>query len=154
MLIEIRPGSKADSNDVVKISEDILGCLKNRSEFNWPPEVLKAEFESVLSLVLFFDKKIVGFVCYRELPDELEISVLATDLKFQRRGFQTKILVYLQDLAAKQQRDLILEVHSQNLSAEALYSKLGFRVVSKRLRYYSDFGDAIVMKWISNKASC
>ena len=121
--------------------------------FNWPAAKLKTELSLVETLVLEMDQKIVSFLCYRDLGDLFEISVLGTHPQFFRQGYQSDLIKCLQVLAAKQQRRIILEVHLQNEEARPLYLKLGFLEIHRRKNYYPDGGCALVLDW-NNKAGC
>ena len=153
-MVEVRQASCDDFNEILIIAAAVFANVNNKAQFNWPAELLIRELENVSTLVAIKEGKLLAFICYRKLPDEYEISVLATALNYQKQGLQTKIIQYLQGLAAKQHCAIILEVHCKNLGAEALYRKLGFSALTRRLRYYPDQADALVMKWFSNKAGC
>lgn len=152
--MNIRQARATDFAGILKIAENIMSSLENYAAFNWPRGQLLVELGQVTTLAADSEGSVHGFLCYRDLPDFFEISVLATDPGHQRTGLQTKLIQYLQDLAAKQRKDILLEVHSENLGAIRLYQKLGFASIHSRQNYYSDGAQAVVMKWESNKAGC
>jgi ribosomal-protein-alanine N-acetyltransferase len=136
-----------DQQQILQISEQIFNSLDNKAFYNWPKADLLSELEKASSLVFEVDEQIVSFVCYRDMGDVFEISVLATSLLQQKKAYQQRLLEYLMSIAAKQRRPIFLEVHSQNLSALRLYQKMSFILVNVRKKYYSDLSDALVMKW-------
>jgi ribosomal-protein-alanine N-acetyltransferase len=120
--------------------------IENKAYYNWPRALLISELEKATSLVFEVEKQIVSFVCYRDMGDVLEVSVLATSLLQQKKAYQQRLLEHLLHIAAKQRKPVFLEVHSQNQSALQLYQKMGFILTHVRKKYYSDLSDALVMK--------
>lgn len=150
----IRRATESDFKNIAEIGESIYHAIKNKAQFNWPREALVNELKSVNTLVVESGEEVVSFLCYRDLPDVLEISALATKPLMQKNNFQTVLIQFLQGLAAEQQKYIILEVHQDNTIAQGLYQKMGFLLLYSRKRYYSDKGDALVMRWDNNKAGC
>lgn len=121
--------------------------------FKWPPTQLQVELNESRSLVFEQNAQVRSFVCYRVLPDYFEITVLGTDPDFLRLGLQRELLKSLQELAAKQQKRILLEVHAENQPARSLYAGMTFLPIHTRLNYYSDGASALVLEW-NNKAGC
>ncbi|KHD87780.1 MAG: peptide N-acetyltransferase [Bdellovibrio sp. ArHS] len=113
------------------------------AQFYWPPDLLGAELATAEAVGVFEGEALAGFILYRELPDAWEISLVASHPRFRRQGYMERLFTYV--IAAKgQERQLWLEVHEENLSAQKLYEKLGFKEVRRRPRYYADSGTAIL----------
>lgn len=111
--------------------------------FYWPQDLLGAEMATGEALGVFEGEILTGFVLYRETPDVWEISLVATHPHYRRQGYMEHLLGHM--IAAKgQERALWLEVHEENVSAQKLYEKLGFREVRRRPRYYKDGATAIL----------
>jgi ribosomal-protein-alanine N-acetyltransferase len=91
--------------------------------------------------------RLVGFLVYWVVHDELHILNVAADPIYRRRGIATALLTA--GLKQAQERALALatlEVRRSNAAAQALYLKLGFEVAGVRRNYYADLNeDAIVM---------
>lgn len=84
------------------------------------------------------------FACWQ--LDELHILKVATHPVYQRQGLATLLLdVALQEARRQRGRGLILEVRPSNRGAFLLYRQLGYHVLGRRPRYYSDGEDATVM---------
>ena len=150
----IRNAISSDFKFISEISDSIYKSMKNTALFNWPSNVIIQELEYAITLVIEENGEIVSFVCYRDLPDFYEVSALATRILYQKNNYQSLLIHYLQELAAKQRKSVILEVHQENTPAKHLYQKMGFILVNSRLHYYSDKANALVMKWDSHKAGC
>ena len=145
----LRNAAAADLESLLSIAGSILYELEKPASFNWPEASLREELSHVSTLVFENEEGgVSGFVGFRRMPDFFEISILATAPAAQRTGVQTRLIQYLQDLAAKQRMDIFLEVHHENLRAIALYRKLGFSLVHSRKNYYQDGADALVLKWL------
>ncbi len=117
------------------------------SGFNWPQALLAEELKVAGTLVSEKEGAVRSFLCFRSLPDYFEITVLATDPEFGRLGLQSELIKYLQELAAEQQKRILLEVHQANAHAQRLYTKQGFSEIHQRPKYYSDGGSALVLEW-------
>ncbi|MEK2690650.1 GNAT family N-acetyltransferase [Bdellovibrio sp. GT3] len=112
-------------------------------QFYWPADMLGAEMATAEGVGIFEGEELAGFVLYREVPGAWEISLVATHPQFQRRGLMEKLIGYM--IAAKGQgRELWLEVHENNESAQKLYEKLGFKLNGRRPRYYKDGATALL----------
>lgn len=152
--MHVRNATPADFKAILQISHDIYSTIENKAHFNWTASVLTEELKSVQTLVVESEGDIKSFLCYRDLKDVYEISVLATAIFVQRNNFQATLIGFLQEFAATSQRTIILEVHAENQKAIALYKKMGFMLLHIRKQYYHDLADALVMSWSSNKAGC
>jgi ribosomal-protein-alanine acetyltransferase len=84
------------------------------------------------------------FSCWQ--VDELHILKVACHPLYQSHGLATTLLREALDEASRGGgRGLILEVRPSNRRAYRLYHFLGYRVVGRRPRYYTDGEDALVM---------
>lgn len=84
------------------------------------------------------------FACWQ--VDELHILKVATHPVYQRQGLATSLLdMALAEAKRMGGRGLVLEVRPSNRSAFLLYRRLGYQVLGRRRRYYSDGEDATVM---------
>ena len=150
----LREAAESDFELISEISQSIYSSIANKALFNWPGAVLRGELQNVKTMVVEANCELVSFLCYRDLPDLYEISVLATRFSVRNKNFQTALIEFLQRLAAKQRKSIMLEVHHLNLPAQRLYQKTGFLLVNSRRNYYSDGAEALVMKWTNDKAGC
>ena len=146
--MSVRFAQTEDFPVINKITEGVLNQI-NITLFNWPSELLLSELRNTYTLVYEHEGCTVSFLCYRESDELLEISVLATAVEAQSKGFQTKLIEYLQLDAAKRKKSILLEVHAANEPARALYQRKGFNQIHIRKSYYRDGGDALVLQWQS-----
>ncbi len=80
--------------------------------------------------------------------DDAEILNIETSPSHRRQGLAQSLLAEAFDWARQNQRQAVwLEVRAGNDAAINLYRKTGFVQVSTRQRYYSNFDDALVMKY-------
>lgn len=113
------------------------------AQFYWPLDLLGAEMATAEAVGLFVEEQLVCFILYRELENAWDISLVASHPQFRRRGYVEQLFKHL--IAAKgQDQELWLEVHEENVPAQKLYEKLGFREVRRRPRYYKDGATAIL----------
>ncbi|MEZ5920846.1 MAG: ribosomal protein S18-alanine N-acetyltransferase [Parvularculaceae bacterium] len=88
-----------------------------------------------------------GFVFWRRLGDEAEILSIGVAPEWRRRGCGDALLRGVINEGRKSGcLRLFLEVDARNFSAHALYRNCGFEQISRRLNYYKDGGDALVMR--------
>jgi ribosomal-protein-alanine N-acetyltransferase len=119
--------------------------ITQESEFfaPWTEVSLREELQIAKSLGLWRDGSLKAFVFFRELPDQIEISWLATRRSDWGRGLMRELLSATFD-AHRHKSEVWLEVHENNLSAQKLYEKLGFKLTGKRPRYYHDGASALL----------
>lgn len=116
----------------------------------WSIDVFKHDLanEHASYLVLTIDKQPVGFVAGTLIIDELSISNVAVIPAYQRQNLGANMLQTWFKLYEKETR-VLLEVRSQNIAAQHLYTKLGFQVIATRQAYYQHpVDDALIMEKI------
>lgn len=150
----VRQANSSDFDSIVKISKEVYDTICNKFYFNWPTEQISQELQQVETLIIKEEGAVLSFLCFRDLIDVFEISVLATQPSSQKKNLQSGLIIYLQAIAAKRRASLVLEVHCENIKAISLYKKLGFEFIRVRKQYYRDNADALIMSWNSDKAGC
>jgi [ribosomal protein S18]-alanine N-acetyltransferase len=88
-----------------------------------------------------------GFIAARLAGDEIHINNVAVREIYRRRGIGGALLsAILREGARRGARLALLEVRAGNLTAQALYTRHGFRAAGRRRNYYTDPAeDALVM---------
>jgi ribosomal-protein-alanine N-acetyltransferase len=88
-----------------------------------------------------------GMLVARVTADEAEILTLAVAPAARRGGLGSALVAaaMARSLAAGAAA-MFLEVASTNAPARALYARAGFVRVGRRVRYYADGGDALVLR--------
>jgi ribosomal-protein-alanine N-acetyltransferase len=139
----VRSAVPADQPKILALAAKVPAS----AAFSWSGPVLAAELLEAGTLVFEKDGGVRSFLCYRELPDYFEVTVLATEPGYGRLGLQTELIKYLQELAATQQKRILLEVHELNTPAKNLYGGQGFSEIHRRPKYYSDGASALILEW-------
>ncbi len=90
---------------------------------------------------------IIAYSSFRFYEDEMHLFKIAVDIKWQKKGIASWLLTRCFQMAAEKGAiSAFLEVRATNISAITLYENLGFKIVGKRLNYYSDTKeDALIM---------
>jgi len=91
--------------------------------------------------------RVIAYLCFRLLEDEMHIMNLAVDPAYRRHGVATFLLGYGLRLAEGYgAKKAFLEVRASNHAAIELYRKTGFCEAGRRRRYYLETQeDAVVM---------
>lgn len=92
-----------------------------------------------------------GFALSRVIADEAELLTIATDPHHRRQGVGANLLAAVEaDIAARGAVRQFLEVAVDNIAAQALYIRAGYRQTGRRAGYYarpgSDPVDALLME--------
>ncbi len=115
----------------------------------WPAKVFEEELSREWARVdvARAGGRVVGFVDYWLVHDEIHLLAIAIHPDARRRGIGGRLLDHLLALGRDRGFALItLEVRRSNRPAIALYERVGFAVVGVRPRYYAeDNEDALVM---------
>lgn len=105
----------------------------------WSQQSVASELSNPLSLWLVWveDGVVLGYVGSQTVMDETDMMNVAVAPAARRRGIAQKLIEALvQQLQKQGSRCLSLEVRASNAPAIALYGRLGFREVGRRLNYY------------------
>ena len=99
------------------------------------------------SVLAEINGKIIGYVLFWLLPEEVDIHNIAVHTEFRRRGLGHVLLQQVAEQARNRNSCRItLEVRISNLPAQNLYKSMGFVSRGVRKGYYSDDGeDALLM---------
>jgi ribosomal-protein-alanine N-acetyltransferase len=140
--VSFRPITPADLDEVMAIE---------RTSFRhpWSSKFFLEELQVACarSILAEANGKIVGYVLFWLLPDEIDVHNIAVHSGFRRQGIGQALLQQVVEQARNRSAFRVtLEVRVSNIPAQKLYESLGF--ISKGLRkgYYSDDGeDALIM---------
>ena len=88
-----------------------------------------------------------AFILARVVADEAEVLMLATAMSVRRQGRAAALLHAARTRAAAQgAATLVLEVAVGNGAARALYGAAGMAPVGRRVRYYNNGDDALILR--------
>ena len=106
-----------------------------------------AAYEADPSMPLSQDARLIGYAGGWVVDGDVQILKVAVVPEARRRGIARELLARVagdaRNLGAQTSS---LEVRASNVSAQALYVKLGYESLGKRPRYYSDGEDAVIMR--------
>ena len=138
----IRPARAEDVPAVAKLEAEVFPDP-------WPAHLYLQEVEQPLRFqrVVYTEPGYLAaylFACWQ--VDELHVLKVATHPLHQRKGLASALLAEaLADAERSHARGLVLEVRPSNRRAYQLYRHLGYAVIGRRPRYYTDGEDALVM---------
>ncbi len=115
----------------------------------WTRELVVSEFANRFAFnggILSSDE-LIAYLLSHLVCDELHILTFAVHPECRRTGLGRRLLGFmLREAFTRGARYATLEVRVTNFSAQALYLQMGFSVLGKRRRYYSDNGeDALIL---------
>lgn len=143
--LSVRDASRADVPTILDIEAKAHPTPWNR-------DVFEREFGLDWSHLWAIERgnKVVGFLVFWVVHDEVHILNVAVDPACRRQGIATAVLVRLVELAREQKASFVtLEVREHNQAAIALYESLQFEIIGQREEYYADTGeDAYIMSCI------
>lgn len=140
--IKIQPFQNSDINRIMEIEKRSFPYPWSKKSYLGMSMMRTTRF-----LVAKDESKILGFVLYQLLEDEIEIHSIAVDPDSRRRGVSRKMFNFILDEAREKGiKQIFLQVRRSNESARSLYKKFGFRIIGTRPNHYEDGEDALVMK--------
>ncbi|MDE6784984.1 MAG: ribosomal protein S18-alanine N-acetyltransferase [Ruminococcus sp.] len=158
---------KADfMNDIVfcKISSetdekvfDILSELDKScvGADGWSAESFKSESAKDNGIVIYCyaDMRIVGLISGYFAADEADITSVAVDSDYRRRGIAENLMAEFENQLPEYISEIFLEVRESNFPAVSLYKKCGFEKLHIRRNFYDNpVENAVVMrKRLNNK---
>jgi [ribosomal protein S18]-alanine N-acetyltransferase len=91
-------------------------------------------------------RRVMGYVCFWVIADEVQIFNIAVHLAHRRRGVGQALLLHALGVGCRHQaRVAVLEVRRSNDAAQRLYSSLGFQRVGERKDYYGGLREAAIL---------
>lgn len=94
-------------------------------------------------------ERLVGYICFWLVVDEIHIMNVATHPGSRRKGVGGELIrLALRNGEEQGARIATLEVRASNFPAQALYAKLNFRQTGMRKNYYQDpKEDALLLQY-------
>lgn len=142
--------------EISKLTHDDLDGIyeveKDSFPIPWPISSFEEELKNILAtyLVAKINNRIVGYIGMWFVMDECHITNIAVHSSYRENGIATRLINEMLKLCKEHKTTYImLEVRSNNIPAQKLYSKFGFTEEVIRKNYYKNPDntreDAIVM---------
>lgn len=128
--------------------DSISNILTYEFDDFWNYNVFKSELENENSkyVVAKLNNEIIGFGGIWFSVDDIHITNIVVKKTYRNQKIGSLILNTLIDMCKnKVQKSITLEVNSNNILAQKLYQKFGFKIVGIRKKYYNNTEDAIIM---------
>ena len=129
--------------------EKVIAIERASFQFPWSTRFFLDELQvdCARSILAEVEERIVGYVLFWFLPEEVDIHNIAVHPDFRRHGIGRLLLEQVVATARRQDRVRVtLDVRFSNVPAQNLYRSFGFVIRGVRKGYYSDNGeDALVM---------
>lgn len=102
--------------------------------------------DNAVAKVATIDGKVVGYYSFYQILDEADVNNIAVDSAWQNKGVGSALM---RDMIVECEKmgiaAITLEVGANNVVAQKLYDKWGFRQEGLRKNYYNNTEDAIIM---------
>ncbi|MBQ2714521.1 MAG: ribosomal protein S18-alanine N-acetyltransferase [Clostridia bacterium] len=134
----IRKMTNSDIETVAQIEKE---CFVDP----WSVDTLSQSLENECYdyAVLVFNDEIIGYFCMHTLFDTSELFRVAVLNAYRRKGYGLLLIEKVLEIAREKGAEhIFLEVRAKNLSAIALYEKVGFIKYGERANYYGGGEDA------------
>jgi ribosomal-protein-alanine N-acetyltransferase len=149
-ILVIGPASRQDLDRLLAIEQESFSSPWTRKMFE--AELEGNPFGSLLTARLRTPdgelQPVIGYICFWVVFEELRVMNLGVEPSARRRGIGTKLVRHALGVGAEWGAGrALLEVRASNSAAVGLYEHIGFRVVGRRLRYYTNpIEDAMLME--------
>ena len=114
----------------------------------WNEQMLESAFDNNYNAFGVTQKgELVAYIGFDAGLYEYEFQTVLVNPLFRKQGFAKALINQMIDMAKQNNiESIFLEVRENNQSAINLYQGFGFKVISKRNKYYFDGENALVMK--------
>ena len=127
-MVHISPCKTNDHKTLIQIEKTIFKNSTSKDEF-------KSFKKNVSHVIWKIEKiKIIGFVYFFHVKDEIEIIKICIIKSHQRKNYGSKLINEIKKLKIKK---IFLEVSVQNINAINFYLKNGFKKIGVRKGYYA-----------------
>ena len=128
-MVDISTSTKSDYNTLIQIEKSIFQDYSSKNEL----KILEKQTSHVIWKIE--EKKIIGFVSFFHVKDEIEIIKICIIKSHQRQNYGSILINEIKKLKIKK---IFLEVSVENINAINFYLKNGFKKIGVRKRYYAN----------------
>lgn len=145
MTTPLRPARTADVDRVAALEADIFGLDA------WTPsqigEELSAPGRAMLVATGAHDAEVIGYAVLGVTDEVADLLRIAVAHRVRRSGVAAALLAHLiRAAAAAGAERMLLEVSVANTAAIGFYGHVGFAQIHRRVSYYRDGTDALVLQ--------
>ena len=127
-MINIKPIKKNDISKLIEIEKDVFDCSIYIQDFE------NYFYKDTIKIWKISTRKIIGFVCFYHVKDEIEIIQIGIIKSCQRKNYGSSIINKIKKL--NDVKKIFLEVSVENFKAINFYLKNGFKKIGIRKGYY------------------
>ena len=124
---------------------EIVSIENNSFSKPWSISVIKQDINKDYynNWVYIQNQKVLGYIFGRIILDEFHLENIAVHPKYRRNKIGTKLILHvISELIQKKIEVILLEVGSNNFSAQKYYESIGFVNAGYRKNYYGKNIDA------------
>ncbi|WP_195986291.1 ribosomal protein S18-alanine N-acetyltransferase [Clostridium sp. D53t1_180928_C8] len=145
MKVDYSLMNESHINDVYELSKECFAIP-------WTLDSINNELNNPLAkYVIAKDlstKEVIGFVGVWIIAGEGDITNIAVNPKYRKKGIASELLINLFKMCKTFNcEDITLEVRASNIPAQNLYKKFGFKKEGLRKGYYSDNNEDAIIMW-------
>lgn len=100
--------------------------------------------------VMEYKQEIIAYLGVWIVVDQAQITTIAVKPNYRGLGLGQLLLEYVMTYSSQIANMMSLEVRVENIVAQHIYQKLGFEFGGRRVNYYGEGEDALVM-WVKLK---
>ena len=127
-MINIKPVKKGDLLKLIQIEKDVFNFSLSIKEFE------NYFYEDTIKIWKVSNRKIIGFVSFYHVKDEIEIIQFCIIKSYQRKSYGSLVMNKIKKLTHI--KKIFLEVSIENSQAINFYLKNGFKKIGIRKAYY------------------
>lgn len=142
---EIKRLSEDQLLDVLRLN---IRCFRNGDNYTKHTfEYLLGEPRTLSYRVVTPDEQLVAFAFVMVNDNNAaHLTTIGVAPEHRGRGLATRLLEHIEDaLRSREVGTIMLEVRLANIDAQSLYRKLGYTVVQRIAKYYSNGEDCLLM---------
>ena len=150
LCLAIKPAESSHLDQILDIEQEAFSAPWTRVMFE--AEVVGNPFSRMFVATPIDEQgpqeRIVGYLCYWIVFEELRLLNVAVRPSWRRQGVARRFVQYaLHEARSQDVERALLEVRDSNVAAQALYESFGFREYGIRAGYYANpEEDAILMR--------
>lgn len=136
--------NRADLKQILAIEEDSFDYPWDQDDF-----LVAIQDSNISCHVLELNEKIIAYYTYSLQKTKIEITNIAVDRPYRRKGVARQIVENITDrLDLFDLKYVSITVAEHNLQAQLFFKKCGFKYIKTLKDYYEDYvGDAYLMSY-------